>query len=433
MTSEIVAAQQEPADPGRVYVIHTLDELPGESTADVERIKVVAGEFLAGYDPRTARTFADHLGYPWRVVATTKHAAGSPRPVAHLRNGCSFLVWCWRQGITDPFHQVTSKHIKDWQREAKDSRNAAGDPLHPTTVGQMVSAVSALYDWLCENGPDGPEGEATYADWQPVVLNRKALKLSTRTKQSSTRSLTPGEIAQIQLVADHDPAHRGDPLRTGTWVKVLYELGVRIEELTGLKREDMSIMDGRRVLTVTGKGGDRRTMAITNGTAARIDRYLAARDAKQGTAVPALRGQVSSRKSEPLFAAVAPKTGRLVAMRSADCAAKLMWLAEMAEIENHGEVTPHTARHSWASNARQAGIPDSVIQKHFGHASGSTTDRYGHHVMQIRNSPVDKVAEVYAAALLHTFSAGAGPAEPPPPSNEEATPRGPEPDGTVAS
>jgi integrase/recombinase XerD len=392
-----------PPGPSSVITIHTLDG-PSDATAATDPLRAIVGEFLAGYGEHTRLTYADHLGYPWRVTATRSRPVGAPRDVSRLRNGVAFLRWCAAHDL-DPLADVTRRQILAWVEDVKASRNSAGEPLDDITIGQMVSCVSTFYDWSARYGHDGADSEVTYSRvQQPVVLDRRTKRLATKTAESPTRSLIADEVAQLQRVADHDPARYADPLRTGTWVALLFELGLRIDELTSLHRDDMSVMAGERVVTVTGKGGRRRTLKVTRATAARIDRYLAHRDMETGTTVPALRGQVSY-KHQPLIAARAHKTRELVAMRNGDCAKKLKALAILAGIEDPDSITPHVARHTWATIARLADVPESTIQTHFGHADAATTGRYGKHVALILNSPVDQVAAALETALIATFAA----------------------------
>jgi integrase len=389
--------------PSAVVTIHTMDG-PSDTTAAADPLRPIVFEFLAGFSRNTRLAYADHLGFPYRLTATRTAPVGAVRATSRLRNGVTFLRWCDRRGL-HPFTDVGRREILAWIEELENSRNPDGQPLADITRGQMVSAVSKLYEWANRHGPDGgADAVVTYCTRQPVVVDRKARKLRTATPTSPTRSLTADEVALLQRTADHDPARYGDPERTGTWVALLFELGLRIDEMTSLTRGDMSVMAGERVVTVTGKGGKKRTLKVTRATAARIDRYLAHRDALTGGTVPAVRGQVASRAHEPLIAAVAKKTRTLVPMRNGDCATKLRTLAELAGIELPARITPHVARHTWATLARLAGVAESDIQSHFGHVDSKTTGRYGQHVALIINSPVDKVAGVLETALIATFT-----------------------------
>jgi integrase len=55
-------------------------------------------------------------------------------------------------------------------------------------------------------------------------------------------------------------------------------------------------------------------------------------------------------------------------------------------------VTPHVLRHSFASVAADLGYSEPTIAAMLGHASGSMTSRYIHHLDEVLISAVDTVA-----------------------------------------
>jgi integrase len=64
-------------------------------------------------------------------------------------------------------------------------------------------------------------------------------------------------------------------------------------------------------------------------------------------------------------------------------------LMKRAKLEG---VTPHTLRHSFASVAGDLGFTESTIAAMLGHASGSVTSRYVHHLDSVLVAAADKVA-----------------------------------------
>jgi integrase len=64
-------------------------------------------------------------------------------------------------------------------------------------------------------------------------------------------------------------------------------------------------------------------------------------------------------------------------------------LAKRAGLEG---VTPHTMRHSFASMAGDLGFTESTIAAMLGHAAGSVTSRYVHHLDSVLVAAADKVA-----------------------------------------
>ena len=64
-------------------------------------------------------------------------------------------------------------------------------------------------------------------------------------------------------------------------------------------------------------------------------------------------------------------------------------IVNRAELEG---VTPHTLRHSYASVAGDLGFTESTIAAMLGHAAGSVTSRYVHHLDSVLITAADKVA-----------------------------------------
>jgi len=65
----------------------------------------------------------------------------------------------------------------------------------------------------------------------------------------------------------------------------------------------------------------------------------------------------------------------------------------IAKRANLAGVTPHTLRHSFASIAGDLGYTESTIAAMLGHAAGSVTSRYVHHLDAVLIAAVDKVAK----------------------------------------
>ncbi|ESR25177.1 tyrosine-type recombinase/integrase [Lutibaculum baratangense] len=74
-------------------------------------------------------------------------------------------------------------------------------------------------------------------------------------------------------------------------------------------------------------------------------------------------------------------------------------IVKRAELEG---ITPHTLRHSYASVAGDLGFTESTIAAMLGHAAGSVTSRYVHHLDSVLIAAADKVART-----IHGMMTGA--------------------------
>lgn len=136
------------------------------------------------------------------------------------------------------------------------------------------------------------------------------------------------------------------------------QTGLRLSELTGLRRQDVHLETGAHV-RCTGKGRKERCTPLT----------------KQGIAVIKARLQESASQSEWIF--TNGRGGRLSADAVQDLLAKHHQTAcQSCPSLKRKRVTPHVLRHTLAMELLQAGVDRSVIALWLGHESVETTQIY---------------------------------------------------------
>lgn len=140
---------------------------------------------------------------------------------------------------------------------------------------------------------------------------------------------------------------------------VAVQTGLRLSELTGLKRDDVTLGTGAHVRCV-GKGRKERCTPLAKTTVAVLKAWL---------------HEPPKHSSEVLF----PNAGggRLSPDSVADLLAKHVTLAcESCPSLQKKHVTPHVLRHSMAMGLFQAGVDRAVIALWLGHESVETTQIY---------------------------------------------------------
>ncbi len=169
-------------------------------------------------------------------------------------------------------------------------------------------------------------------------------------------TLTEGEVERL-LAAPRLDTPEG--LRDRAMLELLYATGLRVSELTGLRRDQVSLARG--VVRVTGKGGRERLVPIGEEALHWLRRYLE-------EARPAL---VAGRESEHLF-----PTRRSGAMTRQGFWQRIRRYARAAGIGR--KVSPHTLRHAFATHLLDHGADLRVVQLLLGHRDLSTTQIYTH-------------------------------------------------------
>lgn len=153
------------------------------------------------------------------------------------------------------------------------------------------------------------------------------------------------------------------------------QTGLRVSELTGLTRGDVTLGTGAN-LRCRGKGRKERCTPLTRPTARVISDWLTER-----------RGE----PSDPLFPNRAG--GRLSTDAVADLLAKhVATAADRCLSLGAKRVTPHTLRHTAAMTLLRAGVDTSTIALWLGHAGTKATQIYLHADLALKEAALARTA-----------------------------------------
>jgi len=153
-------------------------------------------------------------------------------------------------------------------------------------------------------------------------------------------------------------------LRDRAIIELLYSGGLRVSELVGLNRDSINLE--RREFMVRGKGSKDRPIFISRAAADRVQDYLDART----DSLPAL----FLNNSRNLQTVDTSGNYRRMTVRSVERIVEKY--ARLAGITKH--VSPHTLRHSFATDLLMNGADIRSVQSMLGHADISTTQIYTH-------------------------------------------------------
>ncbi len=175
--------------------------------------------------------------------------------------------------------------------------------------------------------------------------------------------LDQGDLERLMKAPDLADTAPMVKLRDRAILKMLFSTGLRVSELANLKRDQVSVE--RDELTVRGKGDKLRIVFVSGEARAALREYL---DARQDTC-PFLfirhdRGR--GRKNPEDVGALTPRSiERLVHQYSI-----------VAGITK--KISPHTLRHSFATDLLMNGADLRSVQSLLGHSSITTTQIYTH-------------------------------------------------------
>lgn len=143
-----------------------------------------------------------------------------------------------------------------------------------------------------------------------------------------------------------------DDARTGLMIEIMFETGMRIAEITRLRRSEI---DGQQICFV-GKGTKAREVYVTVATSGRIVEYI------EETGV-----------EDYLW--VDPKVGN---GQPPSTMTVRKWLSRAFRAAGICDFYPHALRHSFATDLQRRGASVAEIKEMMGHASIATTERYLH-------------------------------------------------------
>ena len=148
--------------------------------------------------------------------------------------------------------------------------------------------------------------------------------------------------------------------RDRAMLETLYATGLRVSELVGLRRHEISLDMG--VLRVFGKGSKERLVPLGEEAGDWLRRYLA-----EGR-----RSLLDGRQSDDVFV-----TARAAAMTRQAFWQLIKRYAVVAGIDP-ARLSPHVLRHAFATHLLNHGADLRVVQLLLGHADISTTQIYTH-------------------------------------------------------
>lgn len=254
-----------------------------------------------------------------------------------LSRYAAYLERAGVQGVQD----VRPSHVSGFLQALRQG-DEDNSPLSVSSAARTLAAVRGLHRFLLL---EGEAAEDPAADISPP-----------RAAQLLPKAITIDDVERLisAAAAGTGPA----PVRDRALVEVLYSTGARISEAIGLDVDDLDLDAGE--VRLLGKGGKERVVPVGGYAARAVEDYLVRGRptlASRGTGTPKLflhaRGGPMSRQSA--WSAVR------AAARRADL---------------HGDIGPHTLRHSFATHLLDGGADVRVVQELLGHANVTTTQIY---------------------------------------------------------
>jgi site-specific recombinase XerD len=176
----------------------------------------------------------------------------------------------------------------------------------------------------------------------------------------SVSFLNPG---QIERLLNSPKIANNAGLRDRTILETLFSTGLRVSELVNLNRDQIDLQ--RKEFGVKGKGNKLRVVFLSDTAAQWIERYLRSRQDNFKPLFIRYSGKVDAQKSGEKMRLTARSIQNIVAKYGKRAGLPI-------------EATPHTLRHSFATDLLISGADIRSVQEMLGHESIRTTQVYTH-------------------------------------------------------
>ena len=288
-----------------------------------------------------ARELADtFLSYLARVRNYSPNTAA-----AYAQDLDCFLIWASNCGI-----DVLQATHRDFRRFLS---SLSGAGYAKTTVNRRLSAVRSFYSWLVREGV--------------IESNPAAVVSSPKLPKPLPHVLSQEDVEKLLECADAStPAGALD----AALVELLYASGARIGEVASLDVDRIDFSD--KSVRLFGKGSKERIVPLYPAALRALDAYLAhARPVLLANHKGGLAAEEAADAQRALFI-----NARGARMSERSLRARFEKLLARAGLA--GMATPHTMRHTFATEVLDGGADLRSVQEMLGHASLSTTQIYTH-------------------------------------------------------
>lgn len=180
---------------------------------------------------------------------------------------------------------------------------------------------------------------------------------------SDARPLKVLDETQLKSLLEAPDTTDKSGLRDRAILETLFSTGLRVSELAALNRDTINLT--RREFGIVGKGGKERVVFISDSACDALERYLEARQDAFAPLFIRFQGRVNpDNKGE--------------AMRLTPRSIERIVEKYVKKLGISVKATPHTLRHSFATDLLINGADIRSVQEMLGHSNISTTQIYTH-------------------------------------------------------
>jgi len=288
----------------------------------------------------------------------------SPHTISSYRDAWRLLLHYAQQATGTPpekmrLAQLDHELITGFLRHLDTGRGNTA-----RTRSNRLAAIHSMFRHAALHAPDDAQ-----------VIQRVLAIESARTGDTEISWLTPEETSAILAAPDRSTwAGRRDH----AMITVLLATGLRISELLNLTRADARIQATGSHVRCTCKGRRERSTPLDPASAAVLGEWLDHTSGQPGDPLFPARGPASRKLTRDGFQARLDKYQKIASQDQPSLAGKRLF--------------PHLFRHTRAMNMRIAGHDVSIIALWLGHQDVSSTMKYLHADLKLKERALDRTA-----------------------------------------
>ncbi|MBI1866614.1 MAG: tyrosine-type recombinase/integrase [Candidatus Staskawiczbacteria bacterium] len=244
-------------------------------------------------------------------------------------------------------HNLTPEHIWEYRLYLSRYQNPkTGHPLSKSTQNYYLIALRAFLGYFVAKD----------------IVSMPPDKISLPKADKSAKTVKFLNLDQIEKLLTSANPKDDSGIRDRAILETLFSTGLRIAELVSLNREQFTNIRDKKDLElgIIGKGGNPRTVYFSERAFNWIKKYLSARHDKEKPLF------IHNRSKNTAENRLTPRSVERIVKKYAVLAGIPIF------------TTPHTLRHSYATDLLTQGVDLRAIQEFLGHKNIVTTQIYTH-------------------------------------------------------
>jgi site-specific recombinase XerD len=250
----------------------------------------------------------------------------------------SFAGWLDQRALKPD--ELTEDVVRDYRLYLSHYVNPVKGPLAKNTQNYFLIALRAFLRFLAKKNIK--------------TLSPDLIELG-KNRYRQIKFLTRQHLDQMLVQPD---TSKPDGLRDRAILELLFSTGLRVSELTKLDRDKINL--DTREFGIIGKGGRARVVFISTTAAESLSRYLTTREDQ----------------ARPLFIRYSGKQDGDLRLTPRSVERLVEKYVRLARIPVNA--TPHTLRHTFATDLLSNGADLRCVQEMLGHKNVATTQIYTH-------------------------------------------------------